>query len=254
MPQSKNNQNTTSTTTISIVIPTLNEEHGIKNTMSSIPKSEIIEQGYRLEILVIDGDSIDLTRDIAAQLGAKVIVEKRKGYGRALKTGMDKATGDIIITLDGDGSYPAERVLEYVHNLEEKDLDFISVNRFSKLEKGAMSIMHRIGNNVLSATMRLLYSIDVKDSQSGMWIMRKESFVDRINLNSDGMPMSEEIKIVAFKFFKSIELGGNYSQRVGTEKISTFRDGWNNLKYLFEYRRLLKFSIMPIVEVKETIK
>ena len=229
--------------TVSIVIPTLNEEHGIKNTMSSIPKSEIIEQGYRLEILVIDGDSIDLTRDIAAQLGAKVIVEKRKGYGRALKTGMDEATGDIIITLDGDGSYPAERVLEYVHNLEEKDLDFISVNRFSKLEKGAMSIMHRIGNNVLSATMRLLYSIDVKDSTTGMWIMRKDNFVDRINLNSDGMTMTQEIKIVAFKFFKSIELEGRYYKRIGRKKLNSFRDGWNMLKFLFRYKNVMRFAV-----------
>jgi dolichol-phosphate hexosyltransferase len=228
---------------VSIVIPALNEESGIKKTISSIPKSKINEQGYYLEMLVIDGESTDLTRDIALQLGAKVIVEKRKGYGRAIKTGLESASGDIIVTIDGDGSYPAEFIPAYLENLYKEGLDFISVNRFSKVEKGAMSVIHRIGNKILSVTMHLLYSVDVKDSQSGMWVMKKKNFIDRINLNSDGMSMSEEIKIVAFKFFKSLEVEGNYYKRVGTEKIDTFRDGWNNFKYLFQYKRLLRFAI-----------
>jgi hypothetical protein len=71
----------------------------------------------------------------------------------------------------------------------------------------------------------------------------KKNFVDRINLNSDGMSISEEIKIIAFKFFKSLEVEGNYSKRIGRQKIDTFRDGWNNLKYLFQYKKLLRFAI-----------
>jgi hypothetical protein len=106
-----------------------------------------------------------------------------------------------------------------------------------------MSIMHRIGNNVLSATMRLLYSIDVKDSTTGMWIMRKDSFVDRINLKSDGMTMTQEIKIVAFKFFKSIELEGRYYKRIGRKKLNSFRDGWNMLKFLFRYKNVMRFAV-----------
>lgn len=160
---------------VSIIIPALNEESGIKNTISSIPRSKIHEQGYCLEILVIDGNSTDLTRDVALQLGAKVIVEKLKGYGRALKTGIYAARGNIIVTIDADGSYPTELIPEYLQELDEKGLDFISVNRFSKMEKGAMSVMHRIGNKVLSIVMRLLYSVDLKDSQSGMWVMKKKT-------------------------------------------------------------------------------
>jgi hypothetical protein len=57
------------------------------------------------------------------------------------------------------------------------------------------------------------------------------------------MSISEEIKIVAFKFFKSLEVEGNYSKRIGIKKIDTFRDGWNNLKYLFQYRKLLIFAV-----------
>jgi glycosyltransferase involved in cell wall biosynthesis len=162
---------------VSIIIPAFNEESGIKKTISSIPKTKIHEQGYYLEIFVIDGNSTDLTRDFALQVGAKVIVEKGKGYGRALKTGMDAASGNIIVTIDADGSYPAQLIPEYLQELDEKGLDFISVNRFSKMEKGAMSVMHRIGNKILSLAMRLLYSVDLKDSQSGMWIMKKKTLL-----------------------------------------------------------------------------
>ena len=86
---------------ISIVIPVLNEERGIKQTISAIPKNKLSDEGYDLEIIVIDGNSTDLTRDVSRAMGAKVVLEKRKGYGRAYKTGFHEAKGDIIVTLDG---------------------------------------------------------------------------------------------------------------------------------------------------------
>jgi hypothetical protein len=75
-----------------------------------------------------------------------------------------------------------------------------------------------------------------------MWIIKRE-FIDAINLKSDDMSMSEEIKIIAFKFFNSIELDGNYHRRIGREKLQAFKHGWRNLKYLFEYKRLLDSAI-----------
>jgi glycosyltransferase involved in cell wall biosynthesis len=235
---------------ISIITPALNEELGIAKTISSIPKTKLSDLGYEMEILVIDGNSTDLTRHVATRMGAKVIVEKRRGYGRAYKTGLAAAKGDIIVTLDSDGTYPAELIPEYIQQLNDRDLDFITLNRFSETEKGAISLWHRVGNIILSATMRLLYSIDVRDSQSGMWIMKK-SFVDRINLKSDDMSISEEIKIIAFTFFKSIELDGKYYKRVGEAKLETIQHGWINLKYLFEYKELLKFAVRPELVIPE---
>jgi glycosyltransferase involved in cell wall biosynthesis len=230
---------------VTILIPAINEESGIRKTISSIPKVRISELGYSLEIIVIDGNSSDLTREVAQYLGTKVIVEKRKGYGRAYKTGLAMATGNIIVTLDADGTYPAELIPEYIEQLNKKYLDFITINRFSQIDDGAMSILHIVGNKILSSVMRLLYSINIQDSQSGMWIMKK-SFVDRIILNSDDMSLSEEIKIIAFKFFKSLELDGKYSNRFGTAKLNTIGHGWTNLKYLFQYRNRLKVAILPL--------
>ena len=74
---------------ISIIIPTLNEQSGIEKTIKSIPKSVIRDKlGYEVEIIIVDGDSIDSTREIASKMGARVIIEKRKGYGRACKSGL----------------------------------------------------------------------------------------------------------------------------------------------------------------------
>ena len=240
---------------ISIIIPTLNEQEGIKKTIQSIPKRRILELGYNLEIIIVDGNSTDLTREISERMGATVILEKRRGYGRAFKTGFREARGDILVTLDADLTYPAELIPEYVRSLNEKGLDFITANRFSEIQDGAMAPYHRFGNNVLSMFMRILYSVKVRDSQSGMWIMSRD-FINRINIASDGFSMSEEIKIIAFTFFKALELNGRYNRRVGKVKLATFGDGWRNLKYLFRYKSLIKDAIKSPIDLvqKECIE
>jgi len=245
--------NTTPSYSISVLIPALNEQIGIKRTISALPIKKLADQGHELEVIVIDGISTDKTAEVAREMGAKVILEERKGYGRAYKTGFRAAKGDVIVTLDGDGTYPAELIGDYVQLLNEEKLDFITVNRFSKMENGTMLFSHQIGNRILSFAMRVLYSVKVKDSQSGMWIMSKR-FIDKINLVSDDFSFSEEIKIIAFKFFKAIELDGQYYRRVGKQKLVTFDDGWNNLRFLFKYKSLLNSSIHSIPEVLERRK
>lgn len=237
---------------ISIVVPTLNEEEGIKKTLISLPLDKLRGYGYEVELLVIDGDSTDKTCEVAANLGAKVIVESRKGYGRAYKTGFSYAKGNFIVTLDADGTYPSEMIPRLVMDLERNRLDFITVNRFSKLEKGSMSRTHRFGNFILSTCLRILYSVNIKDSQSGMWILRKD-LVDSIELTSNDMALSEELKIIAFSYFRSIEVPGSYSKRVGVPKLATLGHGFKNLRYLFTYRGTRKFAVRrPMGEAPQT--
>jgi dolichol-phosphate hexosyltransferase len=230
---------------ISIIIPTLNEQSGIEKTIKSIPKSVIRDKlGYEVEIIIVDGYSIDSTREIASKMGARVIIEKRKGYGRACKSGFAAAKGEILVTVDADNTYPTESISNYIEELNDNNLEFISVNRFSGMEKGAMSFTRRVGNKVLTLIMRVLYSVDIRDSQSGMWIMKK-SFISQIRLASDDMSMSEEIKIIAFRFFRSKELDGKYYSRTGTAKLKVIRDGWQNLRYLFDYKKKIGSAVIP---------
>jgi dolichol-phosphate hexosyltransferase len=234
---------------VSIIIPALNEQSGIERTIKGIPRSAIEDKtGYSVEVIVVDGQSTDSTRDIATKLGAQVIIEGRKGYGRACKSGFAVAKGDILVIVDADCTYPTECIPEYVQVLQDNELDFITVNRFPCMNKGAMSLTRRVGNKILTSALRLLYSLDIKDSQSGMWIMRR-GFISQIKIFSDNMSMSEEIKIVAFKFFKSKELNGRYSARSGTAKLRTLHDGFKNLKYLFDYRKNLQSSLIKSVTI-----
>jgi len=217
---------------VSVLIPTLNEEKSIGETIDQIPKDFA-----DLEIVIIDGLSKDKTVEIAKNKGARVIMEKRRGYGRAYKTGFAKAKGDIIVTLDGDTTYPAEIIPDLVKMLEDEKLDYITCDRLSKLDKKAMNFTHRMGNWMLKFTTNVLFFKRLKDSQSGMWCFRKK-ILKELNLTSDGMPLSEEIKIEAFrnKKIKSKEIPVEYRIRIGDIKLNTWGDGVKNEIFLFKKR------------------
>jgi glycosyltransferase involved in cell wall biosynthesis len=217
---------------VTVIIPTLNEEEGIGKVIDQVPRPD----DMKIEFLVIDSDSTDRTKEIAKSKGAIVVNESRRGYGRAYKTGFENAKGDVIATLDADCTYPAEKIPELVRMLDDEGLDFITTDRFAIMEKGAMSGKHRLGNWVLSKTARLLFKARFKDSQSGMWIFRRK-ILKKLDLTSDGMPLSEEIKIEAWaKGFRCLEIPIEYRIRVGEVKLSSWKDGWKNFKFLFKKR------------------
>ena len=219
------------------MIPTINEEKGIGKTLDSINREYFKKNKWELEILIIDGGSKDKTREIAEKKGAKVIVEKRKGYGRAYKTGLPLATGDIIVTGDGDATYPFERIHLYIQQLIDENLDFITTDRFAELKHGSMSIKHYFGNTILNLALRILFFVKIRDSQSGMWIFKKTTLdkIQPLEKFDDGMPFSEEIKIEMFtnKEIRAKEIPSALYSREGEVKIQSFSDGWKNFKFLF---------------------
>jgi hypothetical protein len=221
---------------ISIVIPTLNEEHGISKTIKEIPISEIEEMGYNCETIIVDGNSSDLTRKTAKEMGAEIVIEQRPGYGRAYIAGFAQAQGSIIATLDGDFSYPASLIPSLVKLLEKEKLDFISTNRFAHLRNESMDSLHKIGNRILTHLTCALFSINIRDSQSGMWVFRK-AILNQIKLHACGMAFSEEIKLHAFTKFRAKEVPIVYRKRIGNQKVKTFTDGFKNLLYLFKLRK-----------------
>ena len=121
---------------ISVILPTINEEKGIGPTIDSINRDYFKKNKWDLEIVIVDGDSKDKTQEIAKEKGAKVVIEKRKGYGRAYKTGIPKLTGDIIVTGDADATYPFDKIHEYIQKLIDEGLDYITTDRFAELHHG----------------------------------------------------------------------------------------------------------------------
>lgn len=221
---------------VTVILPTRNEEEALGPTIDAIPRGWCKD----LEIMIVDGNSSDRTREIALEKDIRVHLEPRKGYGRAYRTGFDVAKNDIIVTMDADCTYPAELVPELVKRLLDDNLDFITCDRLSLAEDGSMSGLHGFGNWVLSFTARMLFWYGIKDSQTGMWVFRKSVFDnEKMRPTNDGMPLSEEIKILARRHLgkkKAIEISVPYRPRVGEAEIHTWGDGWKNLKFLFARR------------------
>ncbi len=215
---------------VSVVIPCFNEEDGIRSVIESMPP-------YVDEVVVVDNNSTDRTGEIARALGAVVVFQARKGYGAAYQAGLPAATGDVIATLDGDGTYPADEIGSLVEQLEDRKLDFISGSRFPLRNPAAMNFTNKVGNWVLTIATMLLWFRPLRDSQSGMWVFRR-TVLPRLRLTSDGMPLSEEIKIEAIEKLGRgfAEIGIDYRPRIGEVKLQKWRDGWRNLSFLFAKR------------------
>ena len=215
---------------ITVIIPCLNEEQGIEGVLRRMP--EFVDQ-----VIVVDNGSTDRTSDVAKSFGAEVVREPVRGYGRAYKRGFAGATGDLIITLDGDHSYPPDAISYLLEAFLHLEVDFLNASRFPVRDPRAMSFKHKFGNWVLSLAMSMLYFRWVRDSQSGMWVFRRSILKDML-LESDGMAFSEEIKIEALKNrrVRFAELSILYTSRLGEIKLNPWKDGFYNLYFLMRKR------------------
>jgi len=222
--------------TISIVIPALNEEKGIGPVLKEIPIKELKDMGYNVEVLVIDNGSHDKTPHIARSHGARVIIQPIRGYGNAYKAGFANAHGDIIATGDADLTYPFTILPEAIKKLEKEGLDFINTDRLSTLQKEVMEGTHVLGNYMLSLGTKVLFRLPFKDSQSGMWIFKRQIW-PHLTVRSSGMPFSQELKIEAHvRGFKCAEMPIDYRARAGEVKLHTVSDGVGNILHLFKKR------------------
>src|SRR6202035_5773068 len=207
---------------ITVIIPCLNEEQGIERVLRRMP--DFVDQ-----VIVVDNGSTDRTSDVAQSYGAQVIREPVRGYGRSYKKGFSCATSDLIVTLDGDHSYPPDAISYLIEAFLHLDVDFLNASRFPVRDPEAMSFKHKFGNWVLSLAMSILFFRWVRDSQSGMWVFRR-SILKGMILEADGMAFSEEIKIEALRS-STIRFGEiciQYSSRSGETKLNPWRDGFQN--------------------------
>jgi glycosyltransferase involved in cell wall biosynthesis len=219
---------------ISVVIPCHNEEDGIRAVIERMPL--LVD-----EILVVDNASTDRTSEVAQQLGARVIPEARKGYGIAYKTGLAAASGEIIVTMDGDATYPPDAIPLLLHVFMDGRIDFMTARRWRPLRGRRKFTLRIFGNAILSSVTLLLFRRIIWDSQSGMWVFWSQH-LPKLQPQSDSMALSQEIKILAFTDpeLRCLEMPIFYGEhRIGESKLNLWRDGFGNLFQLFRLRLTL---------------
>lgn len=216
--------------TVCLVLPCWNEEAGLAAMLPAVP-------GMVDEVIVVDNGSGDGSVDVARAHGARVVAEPARGYGRAYRAGFAAATAGIIVTMDADDTYPLHALPELVARLADDDLDFITVRRMHmNWERSAELIVKFFGKKIIDFTASFLFMRMINDTQSGMWVFRRE-ILDQLRLTSGGMAFSEEIKLEAFAKCgaRAVELPVKYEyrKRRGRVKLRMFHDGLYNLFFIF---------------------
>lgn len=222
--------------TISVVIPALNERANVEEVIRSIPVAELGSHGWDTEILIVDNGSTDGTAELARAAGARVLVQPVKGYGNAYKAGFANAIGEVIATGDADLSYPFEILPRLLSLLQKERVDFLTTNRLLFADRQSMKTSHRFGNVVLTQSSRALLKLPFMDSQSGMWMFRRR-ILGSLDLRSGGMAFSQEIKHEAVaRGFRCGEVPIDYRPRGGDVKLNPARDGLRNLGQIALHR------------------
>src|SRR6516164_6870472 len=178
--------------TLSILMPCLNEASTLPSCIARA-RRYLDRQSFRSEIIIADNGSSDGSREIAEALGARVIVVPRRGYGNALRAGIEAACGEFVIMGDADGSYDFSALDGFVEQLEA-GCDLVVGNRFAGgIIGGAMPILHRyFGNPLLSGIGRFLYRSSVTDFYCGLRGFRRSAML-QLDLTSPGMEFALEM-------------------------------------------------------------
>ena len=218
---------------VSIIIPAFNEEATIGTILRRILEAEIT---YTIEIVVVDDGSKDKTSEKARQFGVKLLRHPYNlGKGRALRTGMALAAGEIIVWQDADLEYFPQDIPRLLRPIIQGTTDVVYGSRFSGKVYG-MSVSHFLGNKLLTWVTRILFNHPLTDMETGYKAFRREVIV-HIELTSDGFEIEPEVTAkVLLNGFRITEVPITYRAREKRNKKISWRDGVRSLFYLFKLR------------------
>jgi len=222
---------------VSVVIPCLNEVNSIGECIDKAVAG-LNAAGIRGEVIIADNGSTDGSQHAAAAHGARVVPVASKGYGNALRGGIEAARGQFIVMGDADDSYDFSEIPRFVAKWRD-GYDVVMGNRFrGEIKSGAMPWHHEyIGNPVLSLVLRVLFHTDIGDSHCGMRGFTKQVY-QRMDLRTTGMEFASEFVI------KAAKLGARMTQipitlwpdkRGRPPHLRSFHDGWRHLRFMLLY-------------------
>ena len=224
-----------------VMLPTLDEEYGLREILPLIPKDELKQIGWQTEVWIIDGGSKDLSIEIAVEYDCEIIKQAGYGKGAAMRTGFNKfieTNKDALVMLDADGTYDPAEIPTFVRNLATNDV-IIGDRLHGTIEPGAMTRMNYFGNHMLTWIASALYGISSNDLCTGYWGFTK-SAISRMKLNSMRFEIEAERYASCVKegiAIKSIPI--NYRARIGEAKLGSLVDGW------IIFKKLLLRRIFP---------
>lgn len=228
---------------VSVVIPCLNEEEGITAVVEQA-LAALRAGGLAGEVLVVDNASEDRSAELARAAGATVVPEPRRGYGSAYLAGLAAARGEYIVMADADGTYPLDRLPEFVRLLRD-GADMVVGNRFGgTIYPGAMPWPNRyIGNPILSGMLNLLFRSGVRDAHCGLRAIRA-STLPTLKLSSTGMEFASEMVIKAGKKRLRVEqIPIDYHPRIGESKLSRVNDAWRHVRFMLLHSPTFLFML-----------
>ena len=212
---------------VSVVIPVFNEELTIGDIVART-RSTLEQFKLPYEVLVIDDGSVDRSAEISQASEAVVLREAHQGKGHALRLGFERAKGDVIVTLDSDGSHQPEEIPLILRSMMENKVDFVIGSRFFDTDVNNAKIpdLNRIGNRMFSDLIRLFTGVKISDSQSGFRAIRS-SVIKKMRLNSRGYEVESEMLVKALKMgVRVAEIPISFEQRtVGKSRLDPLKDG-----------------------------
>jgi glycosyltransferase involved in cell wall biosynthesis len=216
---------------VSVVIPCLNEAENIEQCVEAALVA-LREMDVPGEVVVADNNSEDDSARLAERAGARVVVERRRGYGSAYLAGFAASRGRYIVMADADLTYDFNEIPRFVAELD-KGAEMVIGDRMDNIQPGAMPWLHRyIGNPILTGLLNLFFRTGISDAHCGMRALRRD-VLPRLDLRTTGMEFASEMVIRASKEnLRIAEFPIEYHPRGGESKLSSFRDGWRHLRFL----------------------
>lgn len=228
-------------TLVTIVIPTLNEQEAIGKVLD-----ELFSKGLK-NILVVDGYSSDRTLDTVKNYPVSVFFQHGKGKTGALKTAFEKVKTPYMILMDGDFTYDPSCINRFLEHMQSYD-QIIGARNLD--DKKNTSLLHKLGNKIITKTFNALMGTNLSDLCSGMYALRTESAKD-IDLSSTGFDVEAEIAAQVASSGRITEVPINYRPRIGQQKLSTWKHGFkilnSILKLAITYRPTFFYSVIVII-------
>jgi len=222
--------------TVCVILPALNEEETIGKVIQEIPQGILEQKGYRVNVLVVDGNSTDLTREVAHDMGAEVIIEARPGKGRAMKTAFQHVQADFVVMMDADYTYPATYIPDLLSMLQQGYDVVIGSRLKGKRAKGSISHLNIIGNRLLTMMASILYLTRISDLCTGYWGFKGE-VVSKLHLSAEGFNLEADLFAQVAKNGHSMgQVPIYYRRRSTPSKLGSIKAGLNIAKTLISER------------------